>query len=291
MKKIFILGFLVAISLQIIAQVTYIGPAIFEAETELPGQVAIEGYSGPIGVVVYPPTDPGSIGVRGIGFTGVMGEGKADVGNGVYGKTSRYNAKGVRGESSGTAGNGVYGLATGKNGWGVYGRANGEGEWGGYFSGGKGLLARPRLGVENFNPQHPIHVGTTGSNGNGAHVTVGGSWVNGSSRSFKTDFQSIDNQEILEKLSNIDISLWQYKESNEGHHIGPVAEDFYEAFSLGKDQKYISTTDADGVALACIQALYDRVLVLEETNGEQAEMIRQLSKCSKFAKYLSKNGK
>jgi hypothetical protein len=279
------------ITLQLTAQV--IGPTSskFEVETSLKGQIAIDGYSGPIGPIVPPPTDPGSIGVRGVGYTGVKGEARADHGAGVHGKTSKFNGKGVYGESTGTAGNGVYGLATGTSGWAVYGRASGSGEWGGYFSGGKGLLARPRLGVENFDPQYPIHVGTTGSNGNGAHVTVGGSWVNGSSRTFKTDFQSLDNQEVLDKLSNIEISLWQYKDSGEGLHIGPMAEDFYRAFALGDDEKYISTTDADGVALACIQALHQRIRTLEKKNSEQAEMIRRLSKYPKIAEYLRKNEK
>jgi hypothetical protein len=197
---------------------------------------------------------------------------------------------GVHGEASGSAGNGVYGEASGIDGWGVYGRATGSGEWGGYFSGGKGLLARPRLGVENFDPQYPIHVGTTTSNGNGAHVTNGGTWVNGSSRTFKTNFQSFDNQMFLEKLSKIDISLWHYIDSDEGQHISPIAEDFYEAFSLGNDKKYISTTDADGVALACIQALHQRILALEKINVEQTEMIRQLSKFSRTSKHLRKGG-
>jgi hypothetical protein len=40
-------------------------------------------------------------------------------------------------------------------------------------------------------------------------------------------------------------------------HLGPTAQDFYEVFGLGDDDKYISTVDADGVALAAIQALYE----------------------------------
>lgn len=268
-----VLFFLSSIQLQ--SQVIIPSAPKLEVETSLNGQVAIEGYSGPLGLVVLPPTNPGSIGVRGIGYTGVRGEARADGGAGVHGKTNRFAGRGVYGESSGGAGSGVYGEASGAGGygvrgiassaggWAVYGRANGTAEWGGYFSGGKGLLARPRLGVENFDPQHPIHVGTTGTNGNGAHVTVGGTWVNGSSKTFKTDFQYFDNQLLLEKLSKINIPLWQYKDSDEGRHIGPMAEDFYEAFALGNDEKYISTTDADGVALACIQAMYQRILELE----------------------------
>ncbi|NND33009.1 MAG: hypothetical protein HKN76_10490 [Saprospiraceae bacterium] len=250
-----------------------------QVETSLNGQVAIEGYSGPIGQIVPPPTNPGSIGVLGIGFSGVKGEAKADAGHGVWGLTKKDYGHGVFGEASGVGADGVQGTASGTGGWGVYGRATGEGEWGGYFSGGKGLLARPRLGVENFDPQHPIHVGTASNNGNGAHVTNGGIWTNGSSRSFKDRFQKIDAQEILVKLSELEISKWTYKNSAEGLHIGPMAEDFYQSFGLGHDERYISTTDADGIALAAIQALYLRLLELEAKNHHlQTKLHRVLSK-------------
>ena len=237
-----------------------------EVETSLNGQVAVYGYSGPIGPIVPPPTDPKSIGVKGVGYSGVQGEARADGGSGVHGMSSRFAGRGVYGESTGLAGFGVMGLATKTGGWGVYGRANENGEWGGYFSGGKGLLARPRIGVENFDPQYPIHVGTHSGNGNGAHVTNGGAWVNGSSRTFKENFQPIDGNLILEKIRDLDIMKWQYIGSDEGQHLGPIAEDFYEAFGLGHDEKYISTTDASGVALAAIQALYQRIRKLEQNN-------------------------
>ncbi len=249
-----------------------------EVETSLNGQVAVYGYSGPIGPIVPPPTDPKSIGVKGVGFSGVQGEARADGGSGVHGMSSRFAGRGVYGESTGLAGFGVMGLATKTGGWGVYGRANENGEWGGYFSGGKGLLARPRIGVENFDPQYPIHVGTNSGNGNGAHVTNGGTWVNGSSRTFKENFQPINTDLILEKINDLDIMKWQYVDSDEGQHIGPIAEGFYAAFGLGHDEKYISTTDASGVALAAIQALYKRIRKIENHNEALRAENRELNK-------------
>jgi hypothetical protein len=116
------------------------------------------------------------------------------------------------------------------------------------------------LGVQRSNPAFPIHVGTNGTNGNGAHVTAGGSWTNGSSREFKENFKAVDPEQILERLNDLNILRWNYKESNEGDHIGPMAEDFYAAFALGHDSHYISTVDADGVALAAIKGLYSKLL-------------------------------
>ena len=96
-------------------------------------------------------------------------------------------------------------------------------------------------------------------NGNGAHVTDGGVWTNGSSRTFKTDFQAIDGQEVLDKLAGLSITDWRYKGEDASRTSGPVAEDFSEAFGLGGDEKYIGTVDADGVTMAAVQALYELV--------------------------------
>jgi hypothetical protein len=61
------------------------------------------------------------------------------------------------------------------------------------------------------------------------------------------------------------ITRWTYRDSSEGTHIGPMAEDFHAAFSLGEDDQHIATVDADGVALAAIQGLNEK---LEAENAE-----------------------
>ncbi len=100
-----------------------------------------------------------------------------------------------------------------------------------------------------------------------AGVTMAGgasAWSAVSDKSVKKDFREINSQELLEKLSGIPISRWKYiAEESQADHIGPMSQDFYSAFGLGDDDKRISTIDADGVALAAIQALYNRVLELE----------------------------
>lgn len=111
-------------------------------------------------------------------------------------------------------------------------------------------------------PAHPIHVGdaSISSSGNGAHLTAGGVWTNGSSRSFKRDFVSIDGERILDGLLKLPLARWRYR-SEEAHvsHIGPMAEDFYAAFAVGADPRYIGTVDADGIAMAAIQGLHARL--------------------------------
>jgi hypothetical protein len=54
-----------------------------------------------------------------------------------------------------------------------------------------------------------------------------------------------------------------------------MAQDFHAAFGLnGADDKHIATVDADGVALAAIQGLNQK---LEETRAENIALKRELS--------------
>jgi DNA-binding transcriptional MerR regulator len=56
-------------------------------------------------------------------------------------------------------------------------------------------------------------------------------------------------------------------------HLGPTAQDFHAAFHLGESERTIATVDADGVALAAIQGLNEKV----EAGSERAEVrTRQL---------------
>ena len=93
----------------------------------------------------------------------------------------------------------------------------------------------------------------------GAHLTTGGTWTNASSRTLKTAFEAIDPMAVLGKVASLPLSTWSYKESVEGRHLGPMAEDFKQAFGLGGDGKSISTVDADGIALAAIQGLNQKL--------------------------------
>jgi hypothetical protein len=129
---------------------------------------------------------------------------------------------------------------------------------------------------------HPIHVGTDASNGNGAHLTAGGVWTNGSSRSFKENFHAIDSDELMTNIANMPIQSWNYKGSDE-RHIGPVAEDFVGAFDVGtvredgsRDNKYISNGDVAGVALAGVKELHKRNQELEAEVAELKALVKQL---------------
>lgn len=56
-----------------------------------------------------------------------------------------------------------------------------------------------------------------------------------------------------------------------------MAQDFYTAFELGKGETTIATVDADGVALAGIQALYELLEEERERNDELEEQVDVMS--------------
>ncbi len=90
-------------------------------------------------------------------------------------------------------------------------------------------------------------------------VRVNGSLVHASDRNLKEGFEAVDPQEILKGVAEMPVTKWRYKGRDETH-VGPMAQDFRATFGLGEDDTGIATVDADGVALAAIQALYEIVM-------------------------------
>jgi len=110
------------------------------------------------------------------------------------------------------------------------------------------------------------------STSSGVSLPAGsGSWNNLSDRNAKKDLEAVDGRDILAKVEALPIYKYQYKTQDGVPHMGPVAQDFSAAFALGQDDRHINTLDADGVALAAIQGLAQR---LSERDA-QVEMLEK----------------
>ena len=185
-------------------------------------------------------------GVRGEGSTiGVSGDGKT----GVYGETDDAGGTGVSGTGWVNGSYGVSGVTNGASSYAVRGTAYGGG-WAGYFDG---------------------------------KVHVQGAFDYSSDRAMKTSFNAVNPRSILHKLSALPIQTWSYK--NEGtsvRHLGPVAQDFRAAFGLGSDEKSIGAVDANGVALAAIQGLYQLVLEKDRKIDELQARVARLERAAKM---------
>jgi hypothetical protein len=77
-----------------------------------------------------------------------------------------------------------------------------------------------------------------------------------SDRNLKEKFKDIDPVKVLDQVVALPITTWKFKEDDSAvRHIGPMGQDFHQIFAFGVDDRHISTTDLDGVALAAIQGL------------------------------------
>jgi hypothetical protein len=113
----------------------------------------------------------------------------------------------------------------------------------------------------------------------GVQLAPGGnSWSAISDRALKENFTHVDTCEILHKLSLIPITFWNLKSQDPSiQHIGPMAQDIHAAFGLGESERYISSSDADGIALAAIQGLYEIVQEKDAEIAAQQEQITELT--------------
>ncbi|MEO7917300.1 MAG: tail fiber domain-containing protein [Dokdonella sp.] len=120
-------------------------------------------------------------------------------------------------------------------------------------------------------PTSSIDIAATGNVGIGTASPVAKLDVSGdaiirgtlsqlSSRTAKENFQLTDGRMVLAKLEKMPISTWNYRGSDAAdRHLGPVAEDFHEAFGLGTSDHFVAPTDLAGVALASVKALQQEI--------------------------------
>lgn len=107
------------------------------------------------------------------------------------------------------------------------------------------------------------------STSTGAYLSASGVWTNTSDRRKKHQFEAVSGEDVLRRLRQVPITRWSYR-ADVGHarHLGPMAQDFHRAFQLGPDSISIGTVDADGVALAGVQALDARTRALQAENAQ-----------------------
>ncbi len=124
--------------------------------------------------------------------------------------------------------------------------------------------------IESTAPGNSMYIGTTGDIGIGTvtpvamlHV-VGGAVIDGdvalgSSRALKHELEAVPVEATLDDVLGLPLYHWKYKDDiRQASHVGPMAEDFYARFGLGRDDKHLSPADSSGLALAAIQGLNRR---------------------------------
>ncbi len=144
------------------------------------------------------------------------------------------------------------------------------------------VMQNGNVGIGTTTPANLLVVGSSGS----PAYCNGTTWVNGSDRNSKEAFSAINPRTVLEKVSALPVTEWKYKVEADGtRHLGPVAQDFHAAFGLnGADDKHIATVDEEGVALAAIQGLNQK---LNEKDAEIQELKAKADRVDSLEKRLN----
>ena len=102
-------------------------------------------------------------------------------------------------------------------------------------------------------------------------------WSVISDRAVKKDFTVVDGREVLEKLAAVPVQSWHYQweSADATPHLGPVAQDFKAAFYPGRDDHSITTLEFDGVALAAIQGLNQKLEARSQESEARSRLIEQ----------------
>ena len=133
-------------------------------------------------------------------------------------------------------------------------------------------------GAVQFGPGNVVNFNLTA---NGHMTLLHGSatattFITSSSRDVKKDFKKVNPEGILQKIKNLDITQWRYKNENEkGRHIGPMAEDFYKLFKLGADNKHVLGTDMASIAIVAAKELHEKASI---ANAETIQLKQETAK-------------
>jgi hypothetical protein len=133
--------------------------------------------------------------------------------------------------------------------------------------------------ISRFNGGYVMYSNTALTTGVYMNTGVSG-WTNVSDKNKKENFEELDGEEVLDKLKEIPVTRWNYKNSDTSiKYIGPYAQDFYAAFGLGgSDSLGINTISMDGVNMLAVKALIDRTEELQEMEEKVEESEAKLEK-------------
>ena len=130
------------------------------------------------------------------------------------------------------------------------------------------ILTNGFVGIGTSAPTEKLHVV--------GNILATGTITPSSDRNLKKNFAAVDALAVLAKVSALPIQQWTYKaETDAVHHVGPMAQDFHAAFGLGANDVTIATVDADGVALAAIQGLNQKLEADAKAKDAEIETLKQ----------------
>ena len=133
-----------------------------------------------------------------------------------------------------------------------------------------------RIGLGGVtSPGSPIVVGTSAANGNGASVTAGGTWTNGSSKFTKKNITDLPSKDAAEALMKLEPKIYNYKNEEKETYVGFLAEDVPELVAMN-NRKTLSAMDIAAVTVKVVQDQQNTIKSLEKENTKLREEITTL---------------
>jgi hypothetical protein len=150
------------------------------------------------------------------------------------------------------------------------------------------VTAQPTILVENT---------TTGTDvlalSETGNLTISGVLTEASSLHRKANRRPVDGEAVLATLADLPVETWNYRTDDPAiRHMGPMAQHFYAAFGLGIGEEHLAPLDANGVALASVQALLARVEAadrqIEALETENETLRARLARLEHLVQHLVK---
>jgi hypothetical protein len=127
------------------------------------------------------------------------------------------------------------------------------------------------VGIATTAPGFPLQVGDAAAgDGNGAHVTTGGVWTNGSSREFKKNIADLSSEEAKAAVNALKPVRYEYKAEPGEEYVGFIAEDVPSLVAVG-DRHYLSPMD---IVATLTKVVQDQ----QKTIDELSKKVEELSK-------------
>ena len=126
------------------------------------------------------------------------------------------------------------------------------------------IMPTVKVGISNTAPTHMLDVG-----GSGAYCN-GGAWVDGSSKKFKKDIETLSLEEAKDTLTRLDPVKFRYKDDESEVSLGFIAEDVPEL---------VATNDRQGMSPMDVVAVLTKVL--QEQQKTIAELKKEIAELKK----------
>jgi len=210
------------------------------------------------------------------GFESFIGGGEANVATGTLSTVGGGYFNGATGYGA-TVPGGFANFASGTNSWagGAFAAATNHGTFVWSDNSSANVFGSTADNQFNVRATGGVRLATDVNGTQGAFLAAGGGdWNIVSDRNAKENFNEVDAIGVLEKVTKMPVTTWNYHTQPDSvRHIGPMAQDFRAAFGLGQNDRSITGSDLDGVALAAIKGLNQK---LEARNQQIADLESRL---------------